>query len=302
MSERQVAVIVGVGPGLGFALVRRFASAGMAVAMAARDRERLEQLLQKEPIEGAKAYACDATDRAAVDGLFAEIDRDLGAPLVAVFNAGAFEPGGILEIDPAEFERCWRIGCLAGFLVGQAAARRMVAKGHGTILFTGATAALRGSARFANLVVPKFGLRALAQTMARELDPQGIHVGHVAIDGQIPLRALRPSRGRARPRFAARARCHRRDVLPAAHAAEKRLDARARPPALEREVLRRERGQDELKPLFERGGTTVEAANFLFRDHDTTLAEEYWRWVKNQAIEKTIPFAEVTQDPCQIQN
>jgi NAD(P)-dependent dehydrogenase (short-subunit alcohol dehydrogenase family) len=185
MSEKQVAVIVGVGPGLGFALVRRFASAGMAVAMAARDRERLAQLLEKEPIEGAQAYACDATDRAAVDGLIARIDQDLGAPAVAVFNAGAFEPGGILEIDPAEFERCWRIGCLAGFLVGQAAARRMVAKGHGTILFTGATAALRGGARFANLAVPKFGLRALAQTMARELGPQGIHVGHVVIDGQI---------------------------------------------------------------------------------------------------------------------
>jgi NAD(P)-dependent dehydrogenase (short-subunit alcohol dehydrogenase family) len=185
MSEQQVAVIVGVGPGLGLALVRRFASAGMAVAMAARDKERLAQLLEQEPIEGARAYACDATDPAAVEGLFTGIDRDLGAPAVAVFNAGAFQPGGILEIDPAEFERCWRIGCLAGFLVGQAAARRMVAKGHGTILFTGATAALRGGARFANLAAPKFGLRALAQTMARELGPQGVHVGHVVIDGQI---------------------------------------------------------------------------------------------------------------------
>ena len=185
MSEKQVAVIVGVGPGLGFALAKRFASAGMGVAMAARNREKLGQLLEKTPIEGARTYACDATDRAAVDRLFAEIDRDLGAPEVAVFNAGAFQPGSILEIEPAEFERCWRIGCLAGFLVGQAAARRMVAQGRGTILFTGATAALRGSARFANLAVPKFGLRALAQAMARELGPQGIHVGHVIIDGQI---------------------------------------------------------------------------------------------------------------------
>ena len=185
MSEKQVAVIVGVGPGLGFALVKRFASAGMAVAMAARDREKLAQLLEKAPIEGARAYGCDATDQAAVDRLFAEVDRDLGTPEVVVFNAGAFEPGGILEIDPAAFERCWRIGCLAGFLVGQAAARRMVTQGHGTIVFTGATAALRGSARFANLAVPKFGLRALAQAMARELGPQGIHVGHVIIDGQI---------------------------------------------------------------------------------------------------------------------
>jgi NAD(P)-dependent dehydrogenase (short-subunit alcohol dehydrogenase family) len=185
MSEKQVAVIVGVGPGLGFALVRRFAKAGMAVAMAARSREKLEQLLEKEPGAGAKAYACDATDPSAVDLLFAEVDRDLGAPAVVVFNAGAFQPGGILEIEPAAFERCWRIGCLAGFLVGQAAARRMVAAGRGTIVFTGATAALRGSARFANLAVPKFGLRALAQAMARELGPEGVHVAHVIIDGQI---------------------------------------------------------------------------------------------------------------------
>lgn len=184
MSE-QVAVIVGVGPGLGFALVKRFASAGMAVAMAARDKDRLEQLLAKEPLADVRAYACDATEQAAVDRLFAHIDDELGAPEVAVFNAGAFEPGGILEITPAAFERCWQIGCLAGFLVAQAATRRMVEKGRGTIIFTGATAALRGGARFANLAVPKFGLRALAQSMARELGPQGIHVGHVVIDGQI---------------------------------------------------------------------------------------------------------------------
>jgi NAD(P)-dependent dehydrogenase (short-subunit alcohol dehydrogenase family) len=185
MSDRQVAVIVGVGPGLGFALVRRFARAGMAVAAGARSKERLEELLAGEPVEGARAYACDATDRAAVDRLFAQVEQDLGAPEVMVFNAGAFRPGGILEIDPGDFEQCWRIGCFAGFLVGQAAARRMVAQGHGTILFTGATAARRGSARFANLAVPKFGLRALAQSMARELGPQGVHVGHVIIDGQI---------------------------------------------------------------------------------------------------------------------
>jgi NAD(P)-dependent dehydrogenase (short-subunit alcohol dehydrogenase family) len=185
MSDRHVAVIVGVGPGLGFALVRRFARAGMAVALAARSKERLEQLLAGEPVEQAKVYACDATDKTAVDRLFTEVEQDLGAPEVVVFNAGAFRPGGILEIEPSEFEQCWRIGCLAGFLVGQAAVQRMVAQSHGTILFTGATAALRGSARFANLAVPKFGLRALAQSMARELGPKGVHVAHVVIDGQI---------------------------------------------------------------------------------------------------------------------
>jgi NAD(P)-dependent dehydrogenase (short-subunit alcohol dehydrogenase family) len=185
MSERQVAVVVGVGPGLGLALVRRFAGAGMAVAMAARSSEHLERMLGQAPIEGAGAYPCDTTDQAAVQQLFAKVEKDLGGPELVVYNAGAFQPGGILEIAPADFERCWRVGCYGGFLVGQAAAKAMVARGSGTILFTGATAALRGSARFANLAVPKFGLRALAQSMARELGPKGIHVGHVVIDGQI---------------------------------------------------------------------------------------------------------------------
>lgn len=185
MSERPAAIVVGVGPGLGFALVRRFAKAGMAVAMAARAKEHLEQLLQKEPVEGARAYACDATDQGSVGRLFEQAEQDLGAPELVVFNAGAFEPGSVLDTAPADFERCWRVGCFAGFLVGQAAARRMLEAGRGTILFTGATAALRGGANFANLAVPKFGLRALAQSMARELGPKGIHVGHVVIDGQI---------------------------------------------------------------------------------------------------------------------
>jgi NAD(P)-dependent dehydrogenase (short-subunit alcohol dehydrogenase family) len=157
----------------------------MAVAMVARQKRRLAELLAQHPLEAARSYACDATDPAAVEALFAQVEQALGTPEVVVFNAGAFEPGSILEIKPADFERCWRIGCLGGFLVGQAAARRMVAEGRGSILFTGATAALRGSANFANLAVPKFGLRALAQSMARELGPEGIHVAHVIIDGQI---------------------------------------------------------------------------------------------------------------------
>jgi NAD(P)-dependent dehydrogenase (short-subunit alcohol dehydrogenase family) len=102
-----------------------------------------------------------------------------------VFNAGAFKPGSLLDLDPAELERCWRVGCLAGLHVAQAALRRMQPRGRGTVIFTGATAALRGSANFAALAVPKFGLRALAQSMAREFGPQGIHVAHVVIDGQI---------------------------------------------------------------------------------------------------------------------
>jgi len=154
----------------------------MAVALARRKAEALEPLAREI---GARAYACDATDARAVDALFAAVGRDLGAPALVVYNAGAYMRGGILDIDPADFERCWRIGCLGGFLVGQAAAKRMVPAGRGTIIFTGATASLRGSAGFVNLAMPKFGLRAVAQSMARELGPRGIHVAHSIIDGQI---------------------------------------------------------------------------------------------------------------------
>ena len=117
--------------------------------------------------------------------LFARVSSDLGEPDVVAFNAGAFVHKGVLETESAEFERCWRIGCLGGFHVGKAAAEIMVRRGRGTLLFTGATASLRGGANFHNLAVPKFGLRALAQSMAREFGPSGVHVAHVIIDGQI---------------------------------------------------------------------------------------------------------------------
>jgi len=120
-----------------------------------------------------------------VTSLFSNAASDLGVPAVAVYNAGAFVPNSILDTTSEEFQRCWSIGCLGGFHMGHAAAQRMVPHGSGTIIFTGATAAHRGGARFHNLAVPKFGLRALAQSMARELGPQGIHVGHVVIDGLI---------------------------------------------------------------------------------------------------------------------
>ena len=179
---QPVAVVVGAGPGLGSAVARRFAAAGFAVALARRRPEELSGLAAEI---GGKAYACDAAERDSVEALFAAIDKDLGGPQVVVYNAGAYQPGGILEIEAADFERCWRIGCLGGFHVGQAAAKRMVAAGEGTIIFTGATASLRGSAKFVNLAVPKFGLRALAQSMARDLGPRGVHVAHAIIDGQI---------------------------------------------------------------------------------------------------------------------
>ncbi len=179
---KPVAVVVGVGPGLGSAVARRFAAAGMTVAVARRQAAQSVGLAEEI---GGRVYACDAAERDSVEAMFATIDRELGRPQVVVYNAGAYQPGGILEIEAADFERCWRVGCLGGFHVGQAAARRMVEAGEGTIIFTGATASLRGSAKFVNLAVPKFGLRALAQSMARDLGPRGVHVAHSIIDGQI---------------------------------------------------------------------------------------------------------------------
>jgi len=182
------AIVVGVGPGLGAALCQRFANARMNVAIAARSKDRIGELadeINNYMTIKARAYACDTTKPDDVRKLFEAAIEELGEPDLVVFNAGAFEPGSILDISPADFERCWKVGCLGGFLVGQAAAQRMVDRGKGTIIFTGATAAMRGSANFANLAVPKFGLRALAQSMARELGPKNVHVAHVVIDGQI---------------------------------------------------------------------------------------------------------------------
>lgn len=180
--RKETAVIVGVGPGLGAALVRTFASDGYTVVAAARSALALPAF--EEDAGRVVPIDCDATEPADVDRVF-EAAAELGPLEVAVFNAGTFVRGNILETNPAEFERCWRVGCFAGFLVGQAAAHRMVDRGSGTILFTGATASLRGGAGFVNLASPKFGLRAVAQSMARELGPKNVHVAHVIIDGQI---------------------------------------------------------------------------------------------------------------------
>ncbi len=187
MTSEEIALVVGVGGGLGAALGRRFAEASMAVALAARSGKTTEPLATKINDSGgsARAYAADATDEAAVAGLFEEVRDELGTPDLVVFNAGAYQRQNILEATVEEFERCWRVGCLAGFLVGREAARAMAARGSGTIIFTGATASLRGSAGYFNLAVGKSGLRALAQSMARELGPKGVHVAHTVIDGQI---------------------------------------------------------------------------------------------------------------------
>ncbi|MDH3287406.1 MAG: SDR family NAD(P)-dependent oxidoreductase [Betaproteobacteria bacterium] len=196
-DNNDTAVVVGAGPGLGSALVRRFARAGMKVAAARRDAGQLDGLV-KESGAAVRAYSCDATDEGSVTALFAKVAKELGTPRLVAYNAGGFVRKSVLETSREEFERCWRNACLGGFLVGREAARSMLAakaggRHNGTIVFTGATASLRGGANFLNLAVGKFSLRALAQSMARELQPQGIHVAHAIIDGQIE--SDRPGRG-----------------------------------------------------------------------------------------------------------
>ena len=182
MTGTQIAIVVGTGPGLGNALVRRFAAAGMSVAAVSR-----KGLAPAGEDRGAlvRGYACDATIGDQVTAMFAQVTAELGPPDLVVFNVGTWDRAGILDISDELFEQAWRKGCFGGFLVGRAAARAMVGRGRGTIIFTGATGSIRGSAGFAAFAVPKFGLRALAQSMARELGPKGLHVAHVIIDGMI---------------------------------------------------------------------------------------------------------------------
>ncbi len=193
------AVVAGVGPGLGLALVDAFAAEGYRVVAAGRHASALPQLASRSRTHGVVAFDCDATRPDDVDRLFARATEIAGPPAAVVYNAGAFEPAQVVDIDPADFERCWRVGCFGGFLVGRAAARSMLPRGAGAILFTGATASLRGGAGFANLASPKFALRALAQSMARELGPRGIHVAHVIVDGQIDSERYAHLRGQRGP-------------------------------------------------------------------------------------------------------
>jgi NAD(P)-dependent dehydrogenase (short-subunit alcohol dehydrogenase family) len=187
MSSNQHAIVIGVGPGLGAALVQKCLGEGMKVSAGARDRDRLRTLLDERGLQDVPALRCDVTDPSSVEHAFADAISDGGAPDLVVFNASGYARGSILELTPGQLESAWRVGCLGGFIVGQAAAKVMVPAGRGTILFTGATASLRGSANFAPFAIAKFGLRALAQSMARELGPKGIHVAHVVIDGQIGI-------------------------------------------------------------------------------------------------------------------
>jgi NAD(P)-dependent dehydrogenase (short-subunit alcohol dehydrogenase family) len=185
MPFNQHAIVIGVGPGLGAALVQKCVGEGMKVSAGARDRDRLRKLLDERGLQDVPALRCDVTDPASVASAFEDAIGDGGAPDLVIFNASGYARGSILELAPGQLEAAWRVGCLGGFIVGQAAAKAMAPSGRGTILFTGATASLRGSANFAPFAIAKFGLRALAQSMARELGPKGIHVAHIVIDGQI---------------------------------------------------------------------------------------------------------------------
>ncbi len=193
MDKPPVAVIAGVGEGLGYAIAKRFAKAGYNVALAARSADRLARLAGDIVNSGGKAFAAptDLREEQEVIALFDALESEHGPLEVAVFNAGSNFRASIHETPADMFEKVWRLGCYAGFLFGREAARRMASRGKGTILFTGATASVRGAAHFAAFAAAKNGLRAVAQSMARELGPKNIHVAHVVIDGMIDTTAVR---------------------------------------------------------------------------------------------------------------
>jgi NAD(P)-dependent dehydrogenase (short-subunit alcohol dehydrogenase family) len=178
----ETALIVGAGRGLSASLARLFAGEGLRVALAARDVEKLAPLCAETD---AKAYACDAVEPDQVARLFAAVEAATGTPDVVVYNASARARGPVAELVPAEVERALMVSAFGGFLVAREAARRMVPKGHGAILFTGASASVKGYPLSAPFAMGKFALRGLAQSMARELAPQGVHVAHFVIDGAI---------------------------------------------------------------------------------------------------------------------
>ncbi len=182
MAAGERALIVGAGAGLSAALARRCARDGMAVTLAARDTQKLAGLVAQT---GATAVACDATRVEDVDRLFAAIDADGERLDLVVYNASGRARGPIVELDPAAVEAAIRVTAFGGFLVARQAAQRMTKQGHGTILFTGASASVKGYPRSSSFAMGKFALRGLAQSLARELQPQNIHVGHIVIDGGI---------------------------------------------------------------------------------------------------------------------
>jgi NAD(P)-dependent dehydrogenase (short-subunit alcohol dehydrogenase family) len=189
----RTALIVGVGGGVSASVARIFAKAGIKIALASRRVTELAALAREV---GGEAFACDVTKRGDVVRLFGEVERAFGAPDVVVYNPSYRTRGPFIELDPAEVEKTLTVSAFGGFLVAQEAVKRMLPHKHGAILFTGASASVKGYAQSAPFAMGKFALRGLAQSLARELSPQGIHVGHVVIDGGIrnPGRSEPPDR------------------------------------------------------------------------------------------------------------
>ncbi len=185
--EDESLVIVGVGPGLGTSLARRFAKSGISISLVARNREKLLPLVDEVQSLGANAIAikADATSESDVNNLFARTEKELGPVSIIVYNASLRIRKPVLEISSDEFINALKLSFYAGFLVGREAAKYMIQRGEGSIFFTGATASIKGFPSSAAFAVGKFGLLALAGSMARELQPKGIHVAHFVIDGVI---------------------------------------------------------------------------------------------------------------------
>ncbi|HAR30890.1 MAG TPA: short-chain dehydrogenase [Gammaproteobacteria bacterium] len=184
-SDLPVVVISGVGPGTGAAVTRRFAAGGYAVAMLARNVERLDQLAAEIP--NAHAYPCDVTDEAAIDAALTDIRSDLGLPTVLIHNAVGGAIGNFLTIDPAVLNRNFQINTMGLLYLARRVAPDMIDAGRGAIVVTGNTSSIRGRANFAGLAPTKAAQRILAESMARELGPRGVHVAHVLIDAVIDL-------------------------------------------------------------------------------------------------------------------
>jgi NAD(P)-dependent dehydrogenase (short-subunit alcohol dehydrogenase family) len=185
MAKPPVCVVIGIGPGNGAAFARRFARDGYAVALLSRSTEASSALASELP--GARAWACDVGDPASVDRVFGEVEAELGAPEVVIYNAGSGVFGSLDDVTAADFEAAWRVNALGGFVVGKRVSAAMRRAGRGTIVFVGATASRRGSARAAAFAPAKMAQRGLAESMARHLGPAGIHVCLIVIDGVVDL-------------------------------------------------------------------------------------------------------------------
>lgn len=191
--EPKVALIIGAGDATGGAIARRFAREGYIACVTRRSADKLQPLVDSIIAEGGQAhgFASDARKEEDVAALVEAIESSIGPIEAFVFNIGANVPCSILEETARKYFKIWEMACFAGFLTGQAVARRMVKRGRGSILFTGATAGIRGAANFAAFAGAKHGIRALAQSMARELGPMNIHVAHVVVDGAIDTAFIR---------------------------------------------------------------------------------------------------------------